>query len=179
MTEQEFLDWVVRQDRRCEFDGEYPIPMVGNVLRHGRIQARLMLALGNRLRNTPYEVLGSDVFIRAHTRLRVPDAYVVARDTREDGRVLPDPLVVFETVSAGSARTDRIEKAREYFATPSIRHSVILEQDFPAAEVLSRAPQGWMRTAAGAGEAIALPAIGIEVAVREMYEGLRFPSSDA
>ena len=176
MSEAAFLDWVVRQDCRYEFDGERPVPMVGNFPRHGRINVNLIVALGNRLRGSAYEVFNGDVFIRADDRLRAPDAYVVPRRDQHEGRVLVDPIAVFEIVSDGSERVDRVEKKAEYWATPSIQHYVILEQDFSQGQVFSRGSRDWERGTARAGGSIELPALGIEVPLDEAYEGLRLPA---
>ncbi len=46
--------------------------------------------------------------------------------------------MVFEVISPGTSRTDRIDKLREYQATASIQRYVILEQDSIGATVFSR-----------------------------------------
>ena len=55
-----------------------------------------------------------------------------------------DPVVVFEILSPGTSYKDRIEKNREYRATPSIQRYVILEQSSPAATVYTRAGNDWV-----------------------------------
>lgn len=176
MTEAEFLAWSETvEDRRFEFDGRFAVLMVGSTLRHGVIQTNLLVALRVRLRGTACTVLGSDNFVRAEHSLRLPDALVATRDVQDEGRVLPDPAVVFEILSDSTERTDRTLKTREYWANPSIQHCVLLEQHAPVVEVLTRGAEGWIRTAATSGETVALPAIGIELPVDELYEGLRFP----
>jgi Uma2 family endonuclease len=47
-------------------------------------------------------------------------------------------VVVFKVVSEDTARTDRIEKLREYQATPSIQRYVIFEQKSIGAAVFAR-----------------------------------------
>ena len=56
--------------------------------------------------------------------------------------VIRDPVVVFEVLSESTSRTDRIEKLREYGATPSIQRYIILEQDTIAATVYVRKGYG-------------------------------------
>ena len=58
--------------------------------------------------------------------------------------MVQDPVVVFEILSPGTSYKDRIEKNREYRATPSIRRYVILEQSRPAATVYARADSDWV-----------------------------------
>lgn len=87
---------------------------------------------------------------------------------------MPEPVVVFEIISASAVRTDRSTKTLEYRAVPSIQCYVIVEQDFPGLTVLDRAPDrpGWLSTALTADGLLRLPAIGIEVPVAELYEDI-------
>ena len=52
--------------------------------------------------------------------------------------VIRDAVVVFEVISPGTSRTDRIDKLREYQATASIQRYVILEQDSIGADGITR-----------------------------------------
>jgi hypothetical protein len=47
-------------------------------------------------------------------------------------------VVVFDAISPGTLRTDRIEGLREYQVIESIQHYVVLEQDGIAATVFPR-----------------------------------------
>jgi len=70
-------------------------------------------------------------------RIRYPDASVNCTQGRPGDTIVPAPVVVFEILSPSTSRTDRIEKLREYQATPSIQRYVILEQDSSAAMVFA------------------------------------------
>ena len=138
MTLAEFLDWEERQELRYEFDGFQPIAMTGgtaaarNDLRHAARPAvsaaarQSVPALGSEQQDRgagPHSLSG---------RVRELHAGPPGRHDR------PGPVVVFEVLSPSTSRTDRIEKLREYQATPSIQRYVILEQDSIAAMVFSR-----------------------------------------
>jgi hypothetical protein len=72
---------------------------------------------------------------------------------------------------------DRIVKVREYAAVSSIRRYVILEYTGAGMTVLSRSgPEvAWTAETLTEGDTLALPEVGIEVPVAEIYAGLFAP----
>jgi Uma2 family endonuclease len=93
--------------------------------------------------------------------------------------MIRDPVIVFEVVSPGSSRTDRIVKLREYRETESIRHYVILEQDSIAATVFTRQGADWTARALTESDTLSLPEIGIDLALVEIYSDVLLPPPDA
>ncbi|MBV9287132.1 MAG: Uma2 family endonuclease [Hyphomicrobiales bacterium] len=88
--------------------------------------------------------------------------------------VIHEPVVVFEILSPSTAANDRIVKAREYQATPSIRRYVMLEQDSIGATAYARAGDSWTHEILIADSILALPEIGVEIPLAEFYEGIVF-----
>jgi Uma2 family endonuclease len=86
--------------------------------------------------------------------------------------------VVFEVLSPSANKTDRIEKAREYEATPSVQHYVMLEQDAPSAVVYTRDGERWTHDILLADAVLALPEIGVAFPLAELYEGLSFEAPE-
>lgn len=176
MTLAEFLAWEERQDSRYEFDGFQPVAMTGGTYRHDRIIFALHRALDRALHGKPCRPSGPNMKIfTAGERARYPDALVTCAPVDPKATVAPDPVVVFEVVSAGSARDDRITKLREYQATPSIQRYVILEQDSVAATVIERRGDAWAVRALTEEDALLMPEIGVEIPVAEFYEGVEMP----
>jgi Uma2 family endonuclease len=94
--------------------------------------------------------------------------------------VVLDPAVVFEILSPGTSCKDRIDKNREYRATPSIQRRVILEQSRPAATVYTRAGDAWVAHVLVGEAELALPEIDSNIPLSEIYEGVPLaPGSDA
>ena len=87
----------------------------------------------------------------------------------------------FELLSAGTSRIDRIEKLREYQATPSIRRYVLLEQDSTAVTVFSRLGSDWIAHALTEGDVLQMPEIDIEIPLAEIYADVPMaaPKSDS
>ena len=175
MTLAEFLAWEERQPLRYEFDGFGPVARVGGTAGHARIQRNLAIALGGRLRGKPCEFYGSDLKMQvAEGHIRYPDGAVVCSKVDRAATLVDSPVIVFEVLSPSTARIDRIVKAREYQATASVRRYVMLEQDGFGATVYARQGDGWTHEILVGDAILALPEIGVELPLSELYDGLDF-----
>src|SRR5271155_4233204 len=156
MSLAEFLEWEDRQELRYEFDGVEPSAMTGGTVAHATIQGNLAVAIGGRLRGRPCRFYGSDLKIRvADDHIRYPDGMVVCSRVDQTAK-------------------DRIVKAREYQATPSVKRYVMLEQERIGATVLVRAQDGWSALILKDDDALDMPEIGLAIPLAEFYEGLAF-----
>ncbi len=181
MTLAEFLAWEERQELRYEFDGFRPVAMTGGTAAHDRITLNLRAALRDRLRGKRCEPYGPNVKIEAAGSIRYPDAFVSCRPFDPAASLVEEPVVVFEVISEGTARTDRIDKLRAYFATPSIQRYVIVEQTSAAATLFVRNAAAWQAIPLTAEDTIPLPEIGIELPIAELYIDIDFgtPAAEA
>src|SRR5271165_981395 len=175
MTLAEFLEWEERQQLRYEFDGVGPVAMTGGTYGHSAIQRNLAIAVGGRLRGKPCQFHGSDLkFQVAEGHVRYPDGMVVCSPMDRTATVVYDPVIVFEVLSPSTAGNDRIAKAREYLATPSVQRYVMLEQDGVSATVYARSGETWTHEILVADSILALPEIEVELPLAELYEGIVF-----
>jgi Uma2 family endonuclease len=175
MSLAEFLEWEDRQELRYEFDGVEPGAMTGSTVGHATIQGNLAIAIGGRLRGKPCRFYGSDLKIRvADDHIRYPDGMVVCSPVDPAAKVVHDPVVLFEAPSPSTAAKDRIVKAREYQATPSVKRYVMLEQDRIGATVHVRAQDGWSVLVLKDDDTVDMPEIGLAIPLSEFYEGLAF-----
>ncbi len=172
MTLDEFLAWEDRQEFKHEFDGSWPVAMAGGTDAHAAIQANLAIAVGGRLRGKPCRFRGSDLKIEVVGRIRYPDGFVVCSPRQLDAKVVRDPVVIFEVLSPSTATADQFVKNREYEATPSVRRYVMLAQDQIAATVFTREDGDWIGRSFGEDATLAMPEIGIEVPLAELYADL-------
>ncbi len=104
---------------------------------------------------------------------------VVCGPIRPQATEVTDPTVVFEVLSPGTFRTDRIDKNREYAAAASIQRYVLLEQDLIAAEIYAREAGRWVRSTLTGDEVLAMPELGVAFPLAEAYAGLEFDSAAA
>lgn len=175
MTVDEFLEWEERQPLRYEFDGWDPVAMTGGTLAHELIVGNLRGMLRDRLRGKRCQAVGPTMKVEVAGRIRYPDAFVFCNPVPNKATVIQDPVVVFEVISPGTSRTDRLEKLREYQATPSIQHYVVLEQDSIGAMVFARDGAQWATTTVIEGETLAFPEIGVELPISDIYDGIDLP----
>ena len=179
MSREQFLQWVQRQEGRFEFDGRRPVPVTGASRNHGLICHNIYAALRARLKGTGCVVLGPDAGVPTIGRaVRYPDALVTCAAGPGSDLLIAGVVLVIEVLSPTSERTDRIEKVREYFAVPSIRRDVLLEQTSAGATVFEKQEGAaeWTAGVAIAGETLRLPALGIEIPIDELYEGVELAS---
>ena len=106
--------------------------------------------------------------------VRYPDGVVLCSPVDRTATVVYDPVVVFEVLSPSTARDDRIVKAREYQAIPSVQRYVMLEQDSVSATVYARSGETWTHEILIADSILALPEIGVELPLAELYDGIVF-----
>jgi Uma2 family endonuclease len=174
-TVERFLAWAARREARYEFDGTQPVAMVGGTARHSRITVNIHLALGSRLRATSCAAFGPDLGVQTiDNAVRYPDVLITCTKFSDTERLAPDVVVVFEVLSPDSGRRDRIEKVREYAAVASIRRYLIVESLGAGLQVLHRrnGNDPWTVLTLMGDDILAIPEVGIEVPVSEIYDGV-------
>ena len=177
MTPAEFLDWEERQEFKWEFDGVRPVAMTGGTVAHDTIAGNIRTALNNRLRGTACRSGGSDLKVETGSKYRYPDAFVYCAPAIPAATVAPEPVVVFEVLSASTAAEDRTTKLSDYLSLPSVQRYIMIEQDRIFATVIARTDTGWSLNPLGPGAVLAMPEIGAEIPMDELYEGLALDRS--
>ncbi len=80
--------------------------------------------------------------------------------------------MIFEVLSKGTARTDRMVKNREYASTTSVRRYVMVEQGAVGATMFERAGEEWIGRILAENAVLDMPEIGIEIPLAELYDGV-------
>lgn len=120
----------------------------------------------------PARANSSDIEVQTGPGYRYPDASVSCTPFPDGDLAVAEPVVIFEVLSTGASSDDRTTKLAEYQALPSVRRYVMLEQDRVFATVITRVDTGWDQALIGQGGTLAMPEIGIEVPMAELYDGL-------
>ena len=181
MTRQEFFIWAEGQDGRYEFDGERPVAMTGGTGNHARITGNIHFQLKLGLGDGPCEALAADAGVATvDEKIRYPDGLVTCTGFDGRDRLVPSPLIVFEVISASSARMDRVVKVDEYHAVSSIRRYIIVEQTYVGLGVLWRqaGDEPWRILTLREGDVLKLPEVGIEIPVDTLYARVNFSIPD-
>jgi Uma2 family endonuclease len=170
-TVDDFLAWERRQLERYEFVGGVIRMMVGGSNAHTIIKDNVVAALRSRLQGKPGRALGEGPKVATSTATMYPDAVVVCGpvDLAEDQ--VRQPAVVVEVLSRSTEDHDRGAKWVSYREIEGLRHYVLIAQGSRRVEVYSRDGVDWKLSILQPPEAIALPAIGIELGFEEVYEG--------
>ena len=179
MSLDEFLAWERGQDSRYEFDGGQPVAMTGGTVEHSVIATNLVRALEDRLRGTPCRAFRGDLKIIVAGRVRYPDAIVTCSPVPRGSDVIPNPVVVFEVLSASTTGTDRIEKNAEHEGTRSIQRYVMLEQTRQAATIFTRSGDDWLGHPVEGDAVLPMPELGIELPMAALYLDIEFPGPEA
>lgn len=173
----EFLAWAERQPERWELvDGRPCRPGRASVA-HNDLQVGLAAALVTRLRGGPCRANGSGLAIRIDARTaRFPDASVTCGPRGPN--FADDAVAVLEILSPSTEAEDRGRKRRHYQRPPGLRHYVLLAQDAPRAELLSRTPAGWLLTEVeGLDALLRLEAIDLTLPLAELYAGVELAAA--
>ena len=172
MTPDEFLAWEAGQEVKWEFDGLQPVARTWGTFAHAVIQGNLIRSLNNRLAGTPCGAVGPDLRVLIGSSCRYPDVLVTCSPTAPNAVASTDPVVIFEVLSASTSGDDRTVKLAEYKSLRSVRRYVMLEQDRVFATVITRTGTGWDHALNGPDGTLAMPEIGVEIPMAELYDGL-------
>jgi len=173
LTAEDFLD-IDFGDRRAELDNGVIRMMAGGTARHSEVQTNIVLALGPQLRGSGYKPYNSDMAVRTRAgSVRYPDVSVYCgRDgaDNDDAKAFDDPRVVFEVLSAGTARTDLRVKLEEYRELPSVDTIVFVDIATERVRVVQRTgPTGWSDVTYTEPHDVSLPAVGARIAHADLF----------
>lgn len=178
MKAAEFLDWCLDQEGRWELVRGMPTrAMTGATRRHDAIVVRLLAGLHGRLKGGPCSAHTADQALRIdEDTIRRPDVTVDCGPTAANAMESSQPTVAFEVLSPSTHKTDRFRKLEEYKSVASLKHVALIDPDKPIVLLFSRRDDGvWgHEELQGLEAALPLSAIGVELPLAEIYEGLAF-----
>ena len=148
--------------------------MAGGSVEHSALATAFTGLLLAHLRGTPCRPHGSDlrIAIRAANAYTYADAAVVCDPVERDSDSpthVTNPRVVVEVLSPSTEAYDRDDKRRLYQHLASLGEYVLVAQDRRRVEVWQRSGEDWSLTVHDAGTRVALPSIGFELDVDELY----------
>jgi Uma2 family endonuclease len=161
-------------DHKAELDNGVIRMMAGGTRWHARVQTNLLFALTSRLRGTGCAAYPSDMAVETHDMsIRYPDVTIFCgHEGPEDDEALAfnDPRVIFEVLSAGTARSDLRIKLDEYQKLASVETIVFVDIAAETVRIVQRtAPNGWSDNSFDPPVTVRLPSFGIELAHDEIF----------
>ncbi len=153
--------------------------MSGATLRHNRVAMNCGYRLMRALDGQKCQPFNSDtklrIRMRACTRFYYPDLQVVCDSNPPTSVYQDSPVLIIEVLSPSTRRYDLDEKMNAYLQIPSLQCYIVLEQHQPIAIIMRRSNGGFLRQVIeGVEEAIPLPFLGCELAMRDLYDGIEF-----
>lgn len=161
-------------EHKAELDNGVIRMMAGGTARHAEVAGNIFVALANRLRGSGCKPYNGDMATRTRDlSVRYPDVSVFcgkADSASDSAKAFEDPRVLFEVLSAGTARTDLRVKLEEYKAIDSVDTIVFVDIASERLRIVQRTgPHGWSDVVHDAPVDVALPALGITIAHEEMF----------
>jgi Uma2 family endonuclease len=179
LGEDEYLELERRSETKHELVNGVLVAMAGASLKHNSIAANVLGALRVLLRGKGCRAVGSDqrVYVPATGLYTYPDVTVVCGKPEfhpKDPDTLTNPRVLVEVLSDSTEADDRGAKFAHYQGIPSFVEYVLVPQKEPRVEHFRRLETGqWILTVyQGENARVELPALGCELPVGELYEGL-------
>jgi Uma2 family endonuclease len=173
MTVEEFLAWAEGRDGRWELqDGEL-VAMAPERLAHLEAKAEALIALRSAIKraNAPCHALPDGVTVRIAARTAFePDALVYCGPRLPPHTIeIPEPLIVVEVLSDGTAARDHGVKLAGYFSLPSLAHYLILDADSRMAIHHKRGLGDVIETRILRDGQIRLDPPGLDIPVQDMF----------
>ncbi len=167
-----FLERLGPDPERQELIGGRVVMMTGGTVAAAMLAARLVTLLNNRLRSGCM-AFGDGSLVRIDGgNVLSPDVFVQCGPFDREAHQFDAPVVVAEILSPTTETDDRNRKWRLYRRLPSLRHYLLVSQDERRLEHYAKAGDIWRYEDLAGGERLVLDALGIEVPLDEVYEGI-------
>jgi Uma2 family endonuclease len=180
ITVDEFLTWDSGDDRRYELVAGEIVAMTPPNPIHGAIAIKVGRAISAKLK-PPCQAI-SEAGIRLSWR---NDAYyqadiaVTCTPLKRDDWAVPDPIVIVEITSPSTMAHDKAVKLTDYRHIPSVQAILFIASEEKRVELWRRGTDLWTVMELESGAAIPLDAIGFDIPVEALYEGLDFTQGAA
>lgn len=181
-TPEQYLALERKTEHKSEYVNGRIYAMSGASREHNLISANVLGELHAQMKGRPCEIYASDmrVKVRDTGMYTYPDVVVACGEIRfEDAHVdtLLTPTVIIEVLSPSTEGYDRGDKFAHYRRLESLQEYILIAPDKGRVEQFVRQGQQWLLTeVSGLDAVLYLRSIGCEVALREIYDKVTFPS---
>ena len=176
LTPEEYFAWEETQEEKHDYIHGEVFAMSGATRTHNDLALNFAVALRLAFRGTDCAVFTSDmrVQIEAGGRYTYPDLSAACgalefADAQET--TFTNPALVVEVLSRSTETYDRGDKLAAYRGVPSVQEVVLVRQDRRGVEAYRRQGDGRWAIEDVAGGAVALPSVGAEVSLDDLYAG--------
>lgn len=184
-TVEEYLEREKTSLVKHEYHEGEIFAMAGGTPRHSRLAANAGRVLGNALAGRDCFEYNRDLQLATSRRKYVyADASVVCGPPttfEENPQAVNNFVLVVEVLSPDTASYDKGAKFMRYGLIPSFREYVLIEQAYPFVEVRTKTADGtWaIQGYEDLSETVELHSTGIQLSMRELYDGVVFDANSA
>ena len=179
-TIAQFFEWQARQTERYELVNGVPVRMMAGARNvHDDIVVNLLAELRGQLRGSGCRPFTGDGSVETLPgQIRRPEAGADCGERDPDDMKAALPRMVAEVLSPSTRDFDTFEKLSEYRQVESLDYILVVEPNAPEVVVWSRDPErAWVRhVSEGLDRKVEMPAIGVTLALAEIYDGVAFPA---
>ena len=176
LTPQQYL--AIEQDGtvKHEYVDGYVYAMSGASDRHNLVTGDLFAILLRQVK-PPCQVFIGAMKLRVRrddaTFFYYPDILIGCSPKDADRYFRDEPILLVETLSPSTTRTDRLEKLQNYKGIQSLQDYLLVDQDIPKVELFSRR-NAWQPQILMRGETITIDGLGVAIAVSDIYSRVDF-----
>lgn len=161
-------------EHKAELDRGVIRLMAGGTARHAQVQINIVIGLAPKLRGSGCRPYSSDMAVQTgDISIRYPDVTVYCgREgaSDDDAKAFDDPRIIFEVLSAGTARTDLRVKLDEYKALSSVDTIVFVDIATERLRVVQRTgPNGWTDDSYDDPIDVSLPSLGVDLSHADIF----------
>jgi Uma2 family endonuclease len=186
MTVEEYLAFEETSPIKHEYFAGRIVALAGGNEAHAIISSNINALLNTQLRERPCTVYTSDMKVRAEQprKYLYPDISVVCGQPRYEDtkrRVLLNPTIIVEVLSASTERFDRGVKFQWYRSIASVQEYLLVSQDARYIDHYQRQSDNlWSLSSAGIeDETLYLPSINGTLRLDDIYAKVNFDPEDA
>ncbi|MBW3625341.1 MAG: Uma2 family endonuclease [Armatimonadetes bacterium] len=185
VTPEEYLESERAAETKHEYLDGQVFAMAGASLEHNQITHNIGGQLYLQLRGGRCRSFSADLRVKIEETglYTYPDLVVVCGEIRRDSldpNTVVNPTLIIEVLSPSTEDYDRGRKFMHYRRIAGLTDYVMVSQEKPWVEHFNRQPDGrWVLTETGDMEdRVALPSIGAEIRLTDIYENVEFPAED-
>ncbi|HCN36413.1 MAG TPA: Uma2 family endonuclease [Bacteroidetes bacterium] len=175
-TEKEYLEFERNSDTKHEYYKGEIFDLAGVSLKHNQIMLNLAFLLRSKLKGK-CRLITNDVKVKIQTNslITYPDLAIICgkielSDDKQD--TILNPKVIFEILSPSNQEYDKNQKFALYKEIPSLEEYILIYQDEVKAECFLK-KDNWEKSGyAGEGVDMKIKSLGIDLSLKEIYEGI-------
>jgi Uma2 family endonuclease len=181
MTVEEYIEFEENSEVRHEFIENQLIPMPGTTRIHNTICLNLAILLRFLLKKDAYEIFQENVKVQiiAGKDYTYPDV-VITNDpidlSGDDAYFIKHPCVIIEVISKSSRIEDSADKFIRYKSIAALQNYILVDSEKVLVEVRCKTTEGnWeANTYLRSDGHFPIPALGIDLNIEDVYEGVSF-----